>query len=79
MKLPKADYIVSCIPYSTIADPVRGAILKQSREVLNEDGALMMFQFTRVVIPHLKRHFRHVEQGFTALNILPAHIFYCRG
>jgi phospholipid N-methyltransferase len=78
MKLPRVDYIISCIPYSTIPDTLRAEIVKQSRELLVEDGAMLMFQFTRVVVPHLKTHFGFVEQGFTPLNILPAHIFHCR-
>jgi phospholipid N-methyltransferase len=78
LNLPAADYIISGIPYSTIPAPIRHEILEQSRELLSHGGAMLVYQFTRVVAPHLKRRFRSVEQGFTPLNILPAHIFHCR-
>ena len=78
MHLPRVDYIVSGIPYSTIPDPLRTEILQQSCELLQEDGAMLIYQFTRAVVPHLKRHFGFIEQGFAPLNILPAHIFHCR-
>lgn len=78
MNLPAADYVVSCIPFSTIPDALRSVIVRQSCQILQQDGAMVMFQFTRVIVPHLRRHFRHVEQNFTPLNILPAHVFHCR-
>lgn len=77
LQLTRADYIISGIPYSTIADDVRRDILKQTRELLNPDGALLVYQFTRTVLPYLQSNFGSVEQNVQLLNILPARIFYC--
>ncbi len=77
LELTRADYIISGIPYSNIADDVRRDILKQTRELLNPDGALLVYQFTRTVLPYLKSNFASVEQNVQLLNILPARIFHC--
>ena len=72
-----ADYIISGIPYSTMPDPVRREILQESRQLLQPEGALLVYQFTNTVLPYLKSSFGSVRQNFQFLNILPARIFYC--
>jgi phospholipid N-methyltransferase len=74
---PRADYIISGIPYSTMPDPVRREILQESRQLLQPEGALLVYQFTNTVLPYLKSSFGSVRQNFQFLNILPARIFYC--
>jgi phospholipid N-methyltransferase len=73
----RADYIVSGIPYSTIPDAVRWEILTESRQLLQPEGALLVYQFTKAVLPYLKSSFSNVKQTFQFLNIMPARIFYC--
>ena len=77
LSLAHADYIVSGIPYSTLSDPTRRKILRESREVLSPQGALLVYQFTGTVLPYLQSSFGSVQQDFQLLNILPARIFYC--
>ncbi len=77
LNLTHADYIISGIPYTTISDEIRRDILKQTRELLHPDGALLVYQFTRKVLPYLESNFASVEQNVQLLNILPARIFYC--
>jgi phospholipid N-methyltransferase len=60
-----------------VHDDVRRNILKQTRELLSPDGALLVYQFTSTVLPYLKSNFGSVEQNVQLLNILPARIFYC--
>jgi hypothetical protein len=38
---------------------------------------MLVYQFRRTVLPHLKRHFGRVQEDFAFLNILPARIFHC--
>ena len=75
--LPCADYIISGIPYSTMPHSVRREVMQESRQVLQADGALLVYQFTNTVLPYLKTSFSSVRQNFQFLNILPARIFYC--
>ena len=77
LNLDRAYYIISGIPYSTIPDPVRRTIVRESRRLLEPTGALVVYQFTRTVLPYLEPIFGQVQQDFNLLNILPARIFYC--
>lgn len=73
----RADYIVSGIPFSTMPDDVREAVLRASRAALASDGAFLVYQFSSRVLPDLERIFGTVERRFEPLNILPAQLFFC--
>jgi phospholipid N-methyltransferase len=77
LNLTRANYIISGIPYTNMPEPVRREILHESREVLAPEGALLIYQFTRTVLPYLESSFGSVRQGFQLLNIFPARIFHC--
>ncbi|HEX5726327.1 MAG TPA: rRNA adenine N-6-methyltransferase family protein [Longimicrobiaceae bacterium] len=74
---PRADYVVSGIPFSTIPPAARESILRRTRGLLHPDGKFLVYQFSGAVLPHLVRTFRHVRKDFEPLNILPARLFYC--
>ncbi|HVZ18445.1 MAG TPA: rRNA adenine N-6-methyltransferase family protein [Terriglobales bacterium] len=76
--LPKADFILSGIPYSLLSHEMRQDILTASRDSLTDDGVFVAFQYTRWVLPDLQRVFSRVEEDFEPMNILPARVFYCR-
>jgi phospholipid N-methyltransferase len=76
--LGRADYVISGIPYSTMDPAVRERILRTTHEVLQPDGAFLVYQFTRAVLPYLRQVFPHVHQEFEPRNIMPARLFYCR-
>lgn len=75
--LEGADYIISGIPYTTMPEQLRGRIMQESREALNPGGAVLVYQFTRAVLPYLRAYFNQVYQDFEPFNILPARLFYC--
>src|SRR5688500_12950658 len=72
-----ADYVISGIPFSTIPEDTREAILRSTREALRPRGALIVYQFTRRILPSLERVFGRVARDFEPRNILPAQLFYC--
>ncbi|HWZ42168.1 MAG TPA: rRNA adenine N-6-methyltransferase family protein [Candidatus Saccharimonadales bacterium] len=72
-----ADYIISGIPYTTMPEGTRSRIMQESSTVLNQGGAVLVYQFTRAVLPYLLACFTEVDQDFELLNILPARLFYC--
>jgi phospholipid N-methyltransferase len=72
-----ADYVISGIPFSTIPEDRREAILRTTREALRPRGALIVYQFTRRILPSLERVFGRVSRDFEPRNILPAQLFYC--
>ncbi len=77
MGFERANYIVSGIPFSTMPDVVRDAVLRASRAALAPDGAFLVYQFSSRVLPDLERIFGSVERRFEPLNILPAQLFFC--
>ena len=76
--LGRADYVISGIPYSTMDPELRGRILRTTHDLLQRDGAFLVYQFTRAVLPYLRQVFPHVQQEFEPRNIMPARLFYCR-
>lgn len=77
LKLHGADYIISGIPFTTLSSESREAIMRESRAALNPCGAVLVYQFTRSVLPCLKAYFSSIDQDFEFRNILPARLFYC--
>jgi phospholipid N-methyltransferase len=78
LRLDGADYIISGIPFTTMPVELREKIMRESRRALKPGGSVLVYQFTRAVLPYLKSHFDHIDQDFEPLNILPARLFYCR-
>jgi phospholipid N-methyltransferase len=74
----KASYIISGIPFSTIPAPVRERILRKTCSVLETGGSFLVYQFSPRVLQDLQRIFRYVRRQFEPLNVLPAHLFFCR-
>jgi len=72
-----ADYVISGIPFSTMPEELRFAILTASNRVLRRDGRLLVYQFTRSVLPDLTSVFASVDEEFEPRNVLPARLFYC--
>ena len=77
LKLDGADYIISGIPFTTMPMKLREKIMCESREALNPGGAVLVYQFTRAVLPYLQTHFNQIRQDYEPRNILPARLFYC--
>jgi len=75
--LPGADCIISGIPYTNMPEPIRREIIEESKRALAPQGAMLIYQFTRTVLPYLESSFPSVRQAFQPLNIFPARIFHC--
>jgi phospholipid N-methyltransferase len=78
LALSHADYVISGIPYTTMPPAVREDILRKTHSVLHPNGAFLVYQFTRTVLPYLQQVFASVYQDFEPLNVMPARLFYCR-
>lgn len=70
-----ADYVISGIPFSTMPEDVRERILHATRSALRPDGAMLVYQFSGKVWPHLQRVFDDVHRDFEPRNVLPAWVF----
>jgi phospholipid N-methyltransferase len=78
LDLGQADYVISGIPYTTMPSDVRDRILRKTHAMLHPNGAFLVYQFTRSVLPYLQQVFGLVRQDFEPLNVMPARLFYCR-
>jgi phospholipid N-methyltransferase len=77
LKIEGADYIISGIPFNHMRFEMREKITRQTREALNPGGEVLIYQFTRTVLPHLRTHFDQVYQELELRNFLPALLFHC--
>jgi phospholipid N-methyltransferase len=75
--LTPADYIISGLPYRNMTDSLRREILEESRLALKAEGSMLLFQYTRTMLPYLESCFSSVKLNFQLFNILPALIFHC--
>ena len=75
--IPAADYIISSLPYSFLTEDLRQEIVRESRHALHAHGSLLVFQYSRLLLPYLKASFSSVKLQFQLFNILPASIFHC--
>ena len=75
--LAAADYIISGLPYLNMTDSLRREILQESRLALKAEGSMLLFQYTRTLLPYLESSFSSVKLNFQLFNILPALIFHC--
>lgn len=75
--LTGADYIISGIPFTMLPEDMRVRVMRESRAALSPGGALLIYQFTRAVLPYLRREFEYVRTDFEPLNVLPAQLFTC--
>jgi phospholipid N-methyltransferase len=75
--LPPADYIISGLPYLNMSHSLRREILEESRMALQAEGSMLLFQYTRTLLPYLESSFSSVKLNFQLFNILPALIFHC--
>ena len=73
-----ADYVISGIPLGSMPVAIREHIVQETRAALAPGGAFMVYQFTSRVLPELQRVFEEVKHGREWLNVLPAHLFYCK-
>ena len=71
-----ADYVLSGLPFSTLPDGVGPAIAAATHRVLRPGGAFLVYQFSARARDFMARHFRHIDQGFEPLNILPCQLFW---
>ncbi len=76
--LPKADCIISGLPFAILPKRLRAKIILRSHDCLSEDGVFVAFQYSLQMYGMLKRTFSHVEVSFVPLNVPPAFVFYCK-
>jgi len=70
-----ADYIISGIPFSLLDEEVKTQIMKNTRDVLSEDGTFLVYQCLSHVKKYLNQHFTYVNFEIEIRNIPPLFIY----
>ncbi len=71
----KADYIISGIPFSFLKKDVKNRILKESADLLTEEGRFLGYQTSSHLKPYLAEYFPSVDTEMEYLNIPPMCIY----
>ena len=77
MREIKADYVISGIPLSTLADDSRSLLLKAIKNILSGGGVYIQFQYSLGTYKKLKSLFSKVSFKFTLFNAPPAFVYQC--
>ena len=74
--LPKADFILSGLPFSTLPPGVGDAIAEATSKVIRPGGAFLVYQFSPKVRDFIAPHFDRIDRGFEWINVPPATLFW---
>ncbi len=70
-----ADYIISGIPFSFLKDDLKHRILRDSAQLLTENGFFLGYQTSSHLKPYLSEYFDNVTTEMEYLNIPPMCIY----
>ena len=71
-----ADYVLSGLPFSTLPDGIGPEIAAATHRVLRKGGAFLVYQFTAAARDFMVKHFRHIDEGYELLNVLPCKLYW---
>ncbi|MBO8164624.1 MAG: methyltransferase [Brevibacillus sp.] len=77
LKLPKADVIISGLPFAVFPETLRTAVLDNVIGSLAPGGMFVTFQYSLQMKAELMRRFDRVQVSFTPLNVPPAFVYTC--
>ena len=73
----KADILVSSVPFTSLPAGQREDLLLSARASLKPGGRMLVLQYSKTVLPHLRRHFGPVRMRVSPVNLPPAFLFAC--
>jgi phospholipid N-methyltransferase len=73
--LPKADCVISGVPFSLFSGRDRHVILTKTSDLLKVGGRFVAFGYTTHLIPMLKDYFSSYDIQFEVRNIPPSFVF----
>lgn len=76
--LPRADYVVSGLPFSTLPKGLDDQIMAATARSIQPGGQFLVYQYSDYVLPLLRRHFASVTSLRSWLCIPPAKLFWAK-
>ncbi|MGY1640674.1 class I SAM-dependent methyltransferase [Geodermatophilus sp. SYSU D00703] len=74
----RADVVVSALPYTSMALPLRTRVLDLLPAVLATGGTVLVIQYSPLMLGELRRRFPSVRRRISPWNVPPAFLFACR-
>ena len=74
----EVDYIISGLPFTVLPRKISLTILKNTFQILRNQGEFITFQYSLHYFYALKDIFPKVQLGIQFLNLPPAFIYYCK-
>jgi phospholipid N-methyltransferase len=75
----RADIVVSALPYTSFAPALRQRILDVLPRIVAPGGAVLVIQYSPLILKELRRRFARVTTRISPWNVPPAVLFACRG
>lgn len=75
--LLNADYVISSLPFTNFPKKLTETILKESYDILKNQGKYIQFQYTLFSKKSLENQFQEVNISFTPINFPPAFVYTC--
>lgn len=75
--LPKADFILSGLPFTSLPEGLRHEILSNTARALKPEGRFLLYQYSTFLLGRLRKYFKVINTRWTPLNVPPAFTFYC--
>ncbi len=69
--LPQIDVVISGIPFSFFKSAIRKELIRRTAHGLDAHGQFIVYQYSILVMPILKKHFKTVKVSFEPRNFLP--------
>ena len=73
----QADIVVSALPYTSFAPDLRRRILDVLPRIVAPGGAVLVIQYSPLVLRELRRRFGEVRLRISPWNVPPAVLFRC--
>ena len=78
LNFPKADCIISGLPFSIFPESLRSRIMEEIYANLTDEGIFVAFQYSPLLYKTLKDYFPSVKADFVLMNLPPAFVYLCR-
>ncbi|MBI2591799.1 MAG: methyltransferase [Candidatus Brennerbacteria bacterium] len=69
--LPRVDMVISSIPFTLLKPTSRAAIIKNTGATLAANGIFLIYQYSPLVMPILKKYFKNVRLDLELRNFPP--------
>ncbi len=69
--LPHVDAVISGIPFTLISPEDRKKVIANTAGALGQGGIFLVYQYSPLILPILKKFFRNVDVSFEPRNFLP--------